>query len=74
MKNFICALLLSCIAVAPAIAGDAGEMLRDRLIFCSQFVIDHPDPAVIRESPSFCCRFGLRGHNCHVLDVDDRDR
>ena len=73
MKNFICALLLSSFAAAPAIAGDTGEMLRDRLIFCSQFVIDHPDPAVI-PSPSFCCRFGLRGHNCHVLEVDDRDR
>ena len=73
MKNFVCSLLLSC-AVAPAIGGDAGEMLRDHLIFCSQFVIDHPDPAVIRESPSSCCRFGFRGHDCHVLDVDDHDR
>jgi hypothetical protein len=45
MKNFICALFLSCVAAAPAIAGDAGEMLRDRLTFCSQFVIDHPDRA-----------------------------
>ena len=74
MKNFICSLLLSCIFAAPAIGGDAAEMLRDRLILCSQFVIDHPDPGVIRESPSFCCRFGFRGLNCHVLDIDDRDR
>jgi hypothetical protein len=74
MKNFICSLLLSCVAAAPAIGGDAGEILRDRLIFCNQFVIEEPGPAVSRESLFFCCRFGHRGHDCHVPDVDDRDR
>jgi hypothetical protein len=73
MKNFICALMLSCAAV-PAIGGDTGEMLRDRLIFCNQFVIEDPGPAVIAESLFFCCRFAHQGHDCHVLDVDDRDR
>jgi hypothetical protein len=37
--------------VAGAVGGDAGEMLRDRLIFCNQFVIEDPDPAVIRQHP-----------------------
>jgi hypothetical protein len=74
MKNFTCSLMLSCVAAAPAIGGDAGEMLRNRLIFCNQFVIEHPDPAVITQPPFSCCRFGRRGHDCHVLDVDDRDR
>ena len=74
MKNSICSLMLSCVAAAPAIGGDTGEMLRDRLIFCNQFVIEDPDPAVIRQIPFSCCQFGRRGHDCHVLDVDDRDR
>lgn len=44
-----CALLLSCFAVSPAIAGDSRGMLRDRILFSGQFVIEEPDTALLRD-------------------------
>jgi hypothetical protein len=47
MKVFICALLI-CVAVSPATAGNSREMLRDRLTFKGQFIIEEPDTALER--------------------------
>ena len=40
------ALCMTCAAPA-AIAGDAKELLRDKIAFCSQFVIHDPDPRLL---------------------------
>jgi hypothetical protein len=38
-------------------------------------VIDHPDPAVIRDPTLHCCRFSHRIRDCHFHDgADDNDR
>ena len=74
MKNFICSLLLSCVAAAPAVGGDAGETLRDRRILCDQFVIEHPDPAAVLDFTLSCCRFGHRLRDCVFRDADTDDR
>ena len=74
MKIFVYTLMLCWYAASSATGADFREMNRDRLIICNQFVIEDPDPAVIRQPPLSCCRFGPRGHDCHVLEVDDRDR
>jgi hypothetical protein len=45
MKVVISLLVLSDLIVASAaVAKDAKEVLRDNQVFCSQFVIDDPDP------------------------------
>jgi hypothetical protein len=69
----VCSLMLSCFTAVSALAGDSAEMLRDRLSFCRQFVIEDPDPAILRDS-TLCCRFGNRGHDCHVPDWEKKYR
>jgi hypothetical protein len=68
MKIFICSLLLSCSAVSSGSAGVSDEMLRDRLVLCGQFVINDPDPLIIRDVTDDCCRSGNRIRDCHVHD------
>jgi len=72
MKILVCSLMLSCFAVFSATGRDSAEMLRDRFIFCSQFVIEDPDPAIIRDSTRYCIRFGQRIHDCHVHYWDEK--
>jgi hypothetical protein len=74
MKILVCSLVLCCCAAASATGADSAEMLRDRLLFCSQFVIEDPDPAIVRDSTRYCCRFANRAHDCHVNDWDDNHR
>src|SRR5579859_3279319 len=56
LNTIICSLGLNCLALGAAIAGDAAERLRDRFIFCSQFVIEEPAPPVFWDSARDCCR------------------
>jgi hypothetical protein len=73
MKIVICSLMLCCFAAASTSAGDSGEMLRQRLILCDQFVIEHPYPAISRDLTDFLgspdrlgnrveCHFDARHH------------
>ena len=48
--KIVCSLMLTCMTAVSALAGDSAEMLRDHLIFCNQFVIEHPYPAVVWDS------------------------
>ena len=59
--KIVYALMLTCTTAVSALAGDSAEMLRDRLIFCNQFVIRDPDPGI---------RLGYH-HDCHINDRDD---
>ena len=67
----ICSLGLSYVALGAAMAGDAAERLRDRFIFCSQFVIEEPAPPVIWDSARDCCRLGRRLHDCQLRDPNE---
>jgi len=67
--KIVFSLMLSCFTAASALAGDSAEMLRDRLIFCNQFVIEDPYPPIVQvfpDSTDYCCRLGNRVHDCHV--------
>ena len=70
----VCALMLTCMTTVSALAGDSAEMLRDRLIFCNQFVIEEPYPAIVQDSTPHCCRFANRLHNCHANDWTEKRR
>jgi hypothetical protein len=72
MKSLVCSLTLYCYAAFPAIGGDSSEMLRERLLFCSQFVIEDPGPTITHNSERYCCRFANRGHDCHIVDWDKK--
>ena len=78
MKMLVYSLMLSCFAGSSAIGADSREMLRDRLILCSQVVIEHPYTAIFRDFTGFrdltdCCRLSSRVHgtrvrDCHIYD------
>jgi hypothetical protein len=67
-------LMLTCTIAVSALAGDSAEMLRDRLIFCNQFVIEHAESPTVRDSTQYCCRPANRIHDCHTHDWDEKYR
>jgi hypothetical protein len=69
MKGAIPLLVLSNLVVAPiAIATDVKEVLRDHLAFCSQFVIQDPDPSIVLDYMHNCCALSQNVHDCHMYD------
>ena len=74
MKIILSSLMLSCAAASSATSGDSMEMLRDRLVFCNQFIIEDPFPAIAADPTRYCCRFANRVHDCHVNDWDEKYR
>jgi hypothetical protein len=72
MKVLAHAVMLCCYAAASATGGDSREMNHDRLIVCSQFVIEDPDSTMSRDATQYCCRFANRIHDCHVDEWGER--
>jgi hypothetical protein len=72
MKILACSLMLCCCAVSLASGRDSAEMLRERLIFCSQFVIEEPGPAIVRDSARDYGGFADRIYDCHLMEWDDK--
>ena len=69
MRAVIPLLVLSNLVVASAaIAGDSKEVLRDHLAFCSQFVIQDPDPSIVLDYMHDCCAFSQNIRDCHMYD------
>ena len=69
MKVVIPLLVLSSLVGAPAaVARDAKEALRDRLDFCSQFVIHDPGPRAVLNQTRDCCAFSRNVHDCQMYD------
>jgi hypothetical protein len=71
MKILIFLLMPCCYATCSAFGRDSAEMRRERLIFCGQFVIEEPGPAIVPDSTHECCRFAHRIHNCHLMDWEE---
>ncbi len=70
MKVVISLLVLSNIFGVPAaVARDAKETLRDRVEFCSQFLIHDPDPSVVLNQMRDCCSFSRNVHDCQLYDL-----
>ena len=72
MKILVCLLMLCCSAAPAAFGRDSPERLRERVIFCSQFVIEHPGPAVVRDRTRDCCWFANTIHNCHLINQEEQ--
>jgi hypothetical protein len=64
MKIVTCALLPSCFAVSPAIAGDSRGMLRDCVHFGGQFVIEEPDTTLLRDFFGDDCCLNSQMRHC----------
>lgn len=74
MKTVICLLMLCCCAASSALGRDSAERLRERLIFCSQFVIEDPGPVNIVDSARDCCRFANSIHDCRLIEREETHR
>jgi hypothetical protein len=69
MKIAVALLALSATTLAPAaIAGDAKELLRDTMTFCSQYVIHDPDPRIVLNYMRDCCAYSRNRRDCHLYD------
>ncbi len=74
MKNLVCALMLCCCAASSALGRDSAERLRERLTFCTQFVIEDPGHVIFPNSTHDCCRFANPIHDCHLMDWEEEHR
>jgi hypothetical protein len=68
--NFACSLMLTCFTAVWAFAADSEGILRERLILCSQFVIEDSGSTMIHDTTGYCCRIADWGHDCRVRDWD----
>jgi hypothetical protein len=66
---FIPLLVLSNLFVASAaVAKDTKEALRDHLTFCSQIIINDPDPRIVFKHMRDCCAFSQNIRDCRMHD------
>jgi hypothetical protein len=74
MKIFICSLMLCCFTAVSVSAGDFAGILWQRLIFCNQFMIEHPYPASFPDSTGFGDWMDRLEYWVHDCDRDTRAR
>jgi len=74
MKNLVCLAILCCCAASSAFGRDAAERLKERLIFCSQFVIEDPAPVIVQGSTYDCCRVANPVQDCRLSDREEKYR
>jgi hypothetical protein len=74
MRNLVCLLMLCCCAAPSAFGRDTAEKLRERFIFCSQFVIEDPGTEAVVDSTHDCCGFANRIHDCRLIDGEKKYR
>jgi hypothetical protein len=68
MKFVIVFLISSDFITSTAIAREAKELLRDELVFCSQFVIQDPDPRIVLDHMRDCCIYSRNARDCRMYD------
>lgn len=73
MKILAYTVMLCCCAGGAASGGDSQEINRNRIIICSQFVIEDPGPTMVGQTQPYCCRFANRMHDCHFGNWSDLD-
>ena len=74
MKTLVCMAILCCCAASSAFGRDSAERLRERLLFCSQFVIEDPGPVTVQGSAYDCCRLAKPIQDCHLTDREEKYR
>jgi hypothetical protein len=68
MKSFSALIAVSLIFASAAAARDARDMLRDQIAFCTQFVINDPDPVVVLGFMRECCAYSRNLHDCRMYE------
>jgi hypothetical protein len=73
MKSLVFLLMLGCWAASSAFGRDSAESLRERIIFCSQFVIEDPGPVVVQDTTHDCCRLANPIRDCRLTDREEKN-
>jgi hypothetical protein len=68
MKTFVALIAVSLVLASAAVARDSRDMLRDQLAFCTQFVINEPDPVVVLNYMRECCAYSRNLHDCRMYE------
>jgi hypothetical protein len=68
MKTFIALIAVSLLFASAATARSARDMLRDEIVFCSEFVISDPDPAVVVDFMRECCAYSRNIRDCRMYE------
>jgi hypothetical protein len=67
MKSFIALIAVSLLFAPAATAREVRDMLRDEIVFCSQFVISEPDPVVL-DFMRECCAYSRNIRDCRMYE------
>ena len=67
MKTFI-ALISVCLFASAATARTAHDLLRDEIVFCSQFVLSDTDPVVMLDFMRECCAYSRNIGDCRMYE------
>jgi hypothetical protein len=68
MKSFIALIAVGLLFSSAATAKEARDMLRDEIVFCSQFVISDPDPVVLLDFMRECCAYSRNTGDCRMYE------
>ena len=68
MKTFIALIAVIPFFASVATARNARDMLRDEIVFCSQFVISDPDPVAVLDFMRECCAYSRNIRDCRMYE------
>jgi hypothetical protein len=68
MKPFIVLIAASLPFASAATAREARDMLREEIVFCSQFVFSDTDPIVVLDFMRDCCAYSRNVGDCRMYE------
>jgi hypothetical protein len=68
MKIFIALIAMSLPVASAVTAREARDLLRDEIVFCSQFVLSDPDPVVALDFMRECCAYSRNIGDCRMYE------
>jgi hypothetical protein len=68
MRTCIALIAGSVLFASATTARDARDMLRDEIVFCSQFVVSDPDPVVLLDFMRDCCAYSRNIGDCRMYE------
>jgi hypothetical protein len=68
MKIFIALIAAGLLFASAVTAREARDLLRNEIVFCSQFVISDPDPVVVLDFMRECCAYSRNIGDCRMYE------
>jgi hypothetical protein len=68
MKSFIALIAMGLLFASAATAREARDMLRNEIVFCSQFVVSDIDPVVVLDFMRECCAYSRNLGDCRMYE------